>query len=736
MATEFQIRTITGQRSLGTEAAVDRADLEIESMEMGYAFPARMTVTSKADHDVGLAYMSNWVEMAVSHDEFVTIDFWGYVNTNNPLGITREGIRYEVIGLEAMLNNYVMAWNNMTAYVYNPKNIVDWNSPKGTRWTLKQIIHDVLEHMFGVPAVDAITYPYGSAIYPHHQRTASGMSTTRVPLSRAETGTEAVALTVSSDVAFDFRMTAVDSYWGFTPASGMQITQLAGTKTGLIEIVEEWPLAFGSTQYFISLADGSTITAGNATLVQGVNTYEGPTFIWDRAAIDALTDLDITVPEQRFVTVRCWDLLTQLVELSSDIAIFLNPNYGSDTIEVVFHDWSDSTGMTVSAPAIRSTHVDTDTYNLIDNDLKFSLDSVRTHVIIEGRGSKQESSEIDLVPAWKDHLGAVIDASWVGKRWVVKDHRFVPLLPGAIDATKIQKPGWTTAAGPLVKISWDDWTTVDYCLETVDYRVALETGEVTFSTSILGGGGAIPSLKLHSLYAAPFRVEAGPGGDAFTNYNYISQLVIYDEDLLHYSRGAIAYYSAVTVDNPCNSDTIRRKLGKLTIGSDPASYSITYPGSLRNDTPMMQALADKMLDRLGNERKTGTVTITMPASIDPYTILRQKVNFTGLQKWSAIGLQIMRYRIDPKTQQMTLTVSNQIDRAPNWPYEEWKRRMKGETAMNAATQLIKQTRTLSKVGAPDLEDITPNQHEDMNVTDKFWSRDGDMGNYSEGASWP
>jgi hypothetical protein len=114
----------------------------------------------------------------------------------------------------------------------------------------------------------------------------------------------------------------------------------------------------------------------------------------------------------------------------------------------------------------------------------------------------------------------------------------------------------------------------------------------------------------------------------------------------------------------------------------------------RDDTPMMQAIADTMLTRLGDERINCTLTVDV-ADIDTYTLLKA-VNLLNLAKWDGLNAQIMAIEVDCIRDQMSVLVTNDIFRTPG--YAEWKRRFLLRRDSNSLTRIIDSLRHVTRLG--------------------------------------
>jgi hypothetical protein len=113
-------------------------------------------------HDEGVL-VTNDDRVRVEADESVVFDGW--VRLNEPQGVAKEGIAYTAYGPRWRLENEVcVRVNGSYAYTYNPNSGRDSRAPEGGwlgRWTVGEVIVDLLEHALGIPES-------GSAIPLHH----------------------------------------------------------------------------------------------------------------------------------------------------------------------------------------------------------------------------------------------------------------------------------------------------------------------------------------------------------------------------------------------------------------------------------------------------------------------------------------------------------------------------------------------------------------------------------------
>ncbi len=88
----------------------------------------------------------------------------------------------------------------------------------------------------------------------------------------------------------------------------------------------------------------------------------------------------------------------------------------------------------------------------------------------------------------------------------------------------------------------------------------------------------------------------------------------------------------------------------------------SYPGGgygSREDSAMMQEIANTWLEATGDERETGTVVVDgLGSGID----LTNSVTFVGTAKWTTIALQVSEIVINPETDTVTLALTNDLQK--------------------------------------------------------------------------
>jgi hypothetical protein len=160
---------------VGGASGVVLENVQVSKLKMGYAFPRECTLLFPGKHDEGISHLTNNNEIWLSRDGFTTLDFRGFLEVNSPRGIISEGVEYNVYGLEAAANRYIVKFNGSIDHTYNVDNLPDYTSPNyyGGRWQVGQIMTDVLEH--------AIGYPSGGSAIPLHHPSSSSIFNTYMP---------------------------------------------------------------------------------------------------------------------------------------------------------------------------------------------------------------------------------------------------------------------------------------------------------------------------------------------------------------------------------------------------------------------------------------------------------------------------------------------------------------------------------------------------------------------------
>ncbi len=143
---------------------VQRTDIAVKQIKKSFGGPSEAILEAvDVKHDVGIPALTNNNKVELSYnDSFTPLIFSGRVQQNMPRGVKSEGVQWKALGLEALANRYMTKWQGFMSYVYNPDNDIDWNAPStGTRWSLGEIIVDILEHAIGFQGG-------GSALPGHH----------------------------------------------------------------------------------------------------------------------------------------------------------------------------------------------------------------------------------------------------------------------------------------------------------------------------------------------------------------------------------------------------------------------------------------------------------------------------------------------------------------------------------------------------------------------------------------
>lgn len=156
--------------------------LELTDFSVGYYGIATCTLTDKRikHEQTALAYPNDLIELSIDH--FSNIIWKGRVSKYVPGGVTQEGVTVECVRLEDILRRRTCRWNSIPNRSYNRSFLTDVTAPDfdGTvsdthRWTLGQILVDVLEHAFGINTPSRLIAnggfangPLVSAIPLHH----------------------------------------------------------------------------------------------------------------------------------------------------------------------------------------------------------------------------------------------------------------------------------------------------------------------------------------------------------------------------------------------------------------------------------------------------------------------------------------------------------------------------------------------------------------------------------------
>lgn len=545
--------------------------VEVRSVKWGYTFPRSCTLFFPGRHDEGIAELTNNNEIKISNDDFVTLVFSGRLETNSPMGVASDGIEYQVIGLEGLLNRFICKFNGTIDYTYNIDGLPDYNSPNlgGERWTVGQIMVDILEHALGL----SVDIDNGEVI----------TTISQIPLHH--------------------------------PISDPNASS---------------PVVRSVTNPYVN--EFETI----------LNTYSAA----------AILALELELDEFRVNSQRLWDVLQSLVQKMDYHGLYMDPS-DPDNPTLVLHDFTTSTGVNLVCGVIGSHIEDTEASAgspMVENNrMRFDISRCRTKIIIEGKGIIKELIPISqggtkngiMVPHWEESGG---DA---GTRWIVKDTMlFTPLWEGKL-SNLMQGPILILDGVPC-HADFADWN--------------LKTGVVSTEQDLRD----FTSVEVWSLYLARFQVIAGPGGTAYDNYGLIAEAAFYDDSMLHPSHPACDRYNLITTFNEGTLESC--VYGEYTQETSGEEYCAPLPP--RDDTAVMQAIADAMLNQMGDEKVFGTVTLD-GIDLSEFTLLKEG-NFTGLSKWSTLGAQVMAIEIKPEEDTMICEISNDVFQMPG--YAEWKRR--------------------------------------------------------------
>ena len=149
--------------------------LEFKELTVGYYGITSVTLTdNRIKHEAtSLAYPNDLIELSI--DGFATILWKGRVSKYKPGGVAKEGVEVECVPLESLMRRRICRWNLKPEWQYNQSFLTDTTSPgySGTlvspndhRWTLGEILIDVLEHAFGINTASRTTAGGGYANMP------------------------------------------------------------------------------------------------------------------------------------------------------------------------------------------------------------------------------------------------------------------------------------------------------------------------------------------------------------------------------------------------------------------------------------------------------------------------------------------------------------------------------------------------------------------------------------------
>jgi len=143
-----------------------RTDVECRSLKLSFIGPHEALLEVHDAHDTTVdPHPRDLVEV---YDDAGTKRFYGWIVEVQPRGIFQEGLQYVARGRRWRLENETVRINGSSLYVWNRRGShctegLAYDSPNsdGSRWTIGQIIIDILEHAAGVPGG-------GSDISGHH----------------------------------------------------------------------------------------------------------------------------------------------------------------------------------------------------------------------------------------------------------------------------------------------------------------------------------------------------------------------------------------------------------------------------------------------------------------------------------------------------------------------------------------------------------------------------------------
>jgi hypothetical protein len=366
----------------------------------------------------------------------------------------------------------------------------------------------------------------------------------------------------------------------------------------------------------------------------------------------SLLGLSLQLSETRVVGQRFWTYMQNLVEQMGHHGIYIDPADPNNPTLVV-HDFTASTAVNFyfGKPAEHITTTATASGQdalCTDSSMKLNISSAKTRIIVEGRGkivelipvSQGSLTPATMVPHWADGEGSP------GMSWIVYDPQsYTPFWEGTLTNGLL---------GPILVVDG-----VPCHADFADWN--LDTGVATTSQDLTGH-----VIEVWTLYLAPFQVIAGPGGTAYDNYQLIREEGVYDDKLIHSSHPISSTYNLISTYNyggayDCSVDpTYQENSGE--------EYSMPMPP--RDDTGMMQAIANAMLARMGDERIEATISLDT-IDLTTYSLLMMG-NMANLNKWSAINCQLMQIEIFPNEDTMKCQLTNDIYRVAS--YAEFKRR--------------------------------------------------------------
>lgn len=589
---------------IGGESGDLLEKVQVEYIEWGYAFPRRCQLVFPGRHDLGLPTLTNNNEIWISREsDFSTLMFRGFLEVNNPQGVTSEGIAYTAYGLEHAANRFIVKYNKSVDRTYNVESLPDYTSPNvnGERWTVGQIMIDVLEHALGIPT---------------------------------------------------------------------RYDDLGGGFYELIGVISDIPLHHPTPNSVTDPYMPSNILRPMDN--PGYFTYDP----------DSILALDLELPEVHVTTQRFWDFMQMMVQKMDHHGIFIDPS-NPDAPFFTVHDYTASTVVDFNFGEYDQHIEDIETAPgaplVTESSLTFSITECRTRIIVEGRGLVQELIPLGvggpddgtMVPHW-DPNAEPNDPS-IGREWIIRDgQKYTPFWEGPISLG-------LGVIGPILVINGvpchPDFANWD-----------LEIGAVSVDQDLRWA----TTIEAWTLYLAPFQVIAGPGGSAYDDHGLISEEAIFDDSLVHPSHPLCLQYGLISTYNygPLY-DCI---YGNTSSSNSGEEYCLPLPP--RNDTALMQGIADAMLARMGDEKVS--VDLTLDAIDLTQYNLTKKGNLIGLAKWDTLEAQVIQIRVTPQTDSMSVKLTNDVFRVPN--YAEFKRRAQLRDDVNILKTRVNKIKRLTQIG--------------------------------------
>lgn len=154
--------------------------VELLSFQTGYFGPTDATIVDKWHrHEDPSVPLRPGDLIEISNDGFASLRFKGRVTHVTPGGMSDEGVTWRVQGLSYILNRWIAKWNEWSDMSYNSNFQMQVDAPqsltgsvgsgtinKKARWSLGEIIIDVLEHAFGINTPSRFTVGGGYANMP------------------------------------------------------------------------------------------------------------------------------------------------------------------------------------------------------------------------------------------------------------------------------------------------------------------------------------------------------------------------------------------------------------------------------------------------------------------------------------------------------------------------------------------------------------------------------------------